>query len=173
MTFKGPDQILAADPRFVKLVVRDELGIRDVDLTEHHRAIGTIDLLNEVPPDVRAVFDRARNILLYAYFAYDLLVVGEAQAFAAFELALKHRLANNPVKGKETLRNLVDRAREAGILPLADVVSGAWMDSIEAIIHMRNALAHGTSDIHSPGMALDVLEACAREIDRLFLPSAP
>jgi hypothetical protein len=42
------------------------------------------------------------------------------------------------------------------------------MDPIEAIIHLRNALAHGTSDIHSPGMAMDVLEACAREIDRLF-----
>lgn len=173
MTFKKPDQLLTADPRFATLVVSDERGVRAVDLAEHYRAIGTVDLLNAVPPDVRAVFDRARNILLYAYFAYDLLVVGEAQAFAAFELALKHRLAGNPVKGKETLRNLVDRARKVGILPPAEVASGAWMDPIEAIIHMRNALAHGTSEIHSPGMALDMLEACAREIDQLFLPPTP
>lgn len=119
------------------------------------------------------MFDRARNILLYANFAYGLLVVGEAQAFAALELALKHRLAGNPVKGRETLRNLVDRARKVGILPPADVASGARMDPIEAIIHMRNALAHGTSEIHTPGMALDMLEACAREIDQLFPPPAP
>lgn len=172
MTFKKSGELLAADPRFATLVVVDEGGTRPVDLTEHHRAIGTVDLLNEIPADVRAVFDRARNVLLYAYFAYDLLVVGEAQAFAAFELALKHRLASNPMKGKETLRNLVDRARKAGILQPAEVASGPWMDPIEAIIHMRNALAHGTSDIHSPGMALDVLEACAREIDQLFPPLA-
>lgn len=103
MTFKKPDQLLTADPHFATLVVSDERGVRAVDLAEHYRAIGTVDLLNAVPPDVRAVFDRARKILLYAYFAYDLLVVREAQAFAAFELALKHRLAGNPVKGKETL----------------------------------------------------------------------
>ena len=144
-----------------------------MDLAEHHRAIGNVDLLNIVPPDVRAVFDRARNILLHAYFAYDVLVVGEAQAFAAFELALKHRLAGNLVKGKETLRNLVDRARKAGIFPSVEAAPSTWMDPIEAIIHMRNALAHGTSEIHSPGMALSVLEACAREIDQLFPPPAP
>ncbi|MDR7155811.1 hypothetical protein J2W40_002647 [Sphingobium xenophagum] len=173
MTFKKPDQLLTADPRFATLVVSDERGVRAVDLAEHHRAIANVNLLNVVPPEVRTVFDRARNTLLYAYFAYDLLVVGEAQAFAAFELALKYRLAGNSVKGKETLRNLVDRARKAGILPPADVASGAWMDPIEAIIHMRNVLAHGTSEIHSPGMALDMLEACARKIDQLFPPSTP
>ena len=69
------------------------------------------------------MFDRARNILLYANFAYGLLVVGEAQAFAALELALKHRLAGNPVKGRETLRNLVDRARKAA----AGKRGGHWL----------------------------------------------
>lgn len=171
MTFKAPDQILAADPRFATLVVSDDQGIRAVDLVEHHRAIGTVDLLNEVPPPIRAAFDRARNILLYAYFAYDLLVVGESQALASFELALKHRLASYPVKGKETLRNLIDRGRKHGILPPIQVAAGALMDPLEAMVHIRNALAHGTDDVHSPGMTMDVLEACAREIDQLFLPA--
>jgi hypothetical protein len=30
--------------------------------------------------------------MVYAFFDYDLFVVGEVQAFGAFELALKHRL---------------------------------------------------------------------------------
>ena len=170
MTFKAADEILSADPRFAMLVVGDERGARAVDLVEHHRAIGALDLLNDVPPPVRSAFDRARNILLYAYFAYDLLVVGEAQALASFELALKHRLASHPVKGKETLRNLVDRGRKHGILPLVHIDPGALMDPLEAMVQIRNTLAHGTDDVHSPGMALDVLQACAREIDRLFPP---
>jgi hypothetical protein len=168
MAFKTRDQILEADPRFASLAVIDEDGVRAMDVTEHHRAIETVSLLGEAPPDVRAAFDRGRNILLYAYFAYDLLVVGESQALAAFELALKHRLAGYPVKGKETLRNLVDRARKHGVLPAAQPFGGMLMDPLEAMIHMRNALAHGTTDVHSPGMAMDVLEACAREIDGLF-----
>lgn len=172
MTFKEFDHIFKVDSRFAALVVSDEQGTRAVNLTEHHRIIQSVDLINEAPPDVRAAFDRGRNILLYAYFSYELLVVGEAQAFAAFEIALKHRLASHPVGGQQTLRNLVDRARRVGILPRAQVISGGSMDPIEAIIHMRNALAHGTADIHSPGMALDVFQACAQQIDRLFSKSA-
>lgn len=168
MTFKPRDQILEADPRFASLAVIDDAGARVMDITDHHRAIGSVSLLGEAPLDVRAAFDRGRNILLYAYFAYDLLVVGESQALAAFEFALKHRLAGHPVKGMETLRNLVDRARKHGILSAPQPSGGMFMDPVEAMIHMRNALAHGTADIHSPGMAMDVLEACAREIDSLF-----
>lgn len=172
MTFKAWDQVLKADPRFASLSVIDKDGVRVMDIAAHHQAIGMVSLLGEAPLDVCAAFDRARNILLYAYFAYDLLVVGENQALAAFELALKHRLAGYPVKGKETLRNLVDRARKHGILPAAQPSGGMFMDPVEAMIHMRNALAHGTADIHSPGMTMDVLEACAREIDSLFPPAA-
>jgi len=170
--FKALGQILLADPRFASLAVSDGNGVRSMDLAEHHRAIAMAGPQGGAPLDVRAAFDRARNILLYAYFAYDLLVVGESQALAAFELALKHRLAGHPVKGKETLRNLVDRARKLGILPAAQPSGGMFMDPVEAMIHMRNALAHGSADIHSPGMAMDVLEACAREIDSLFPPAA-
>lgn len=167
MTFKGPSQILVADPRFASLYVSDERSTRAVDIAEHHRAIATVDLANEVPPEVRAAFDRARNVLLYSYFDYDLLVVGEAQAFAAVELALRQRLAGHPVKGKESLRNLIDRARKLGFLPPPQVSPGS-IDPLEAIVHLRNVHAHGTTDVHSPGMAMQVLEMCAREIDRLF-----
>jgi hypothetical protein len=121
VTFKAPDEILSADPRFSSLFMCDERGVRPMDIFAHHRGIEAVDLSGAAPQEVRTAFDRARNILLYAYFAYDLLVVGETQAFSAFELALKHRLARNPVKGKETLRNLIDRARKVGILPPAQV----------------------------------------------------
>ena len=170
--FKARDQILLADPRFASLAVGNTNGTRLMDIVEHHRAIGTVEPQGSAPPDVRAAFDRTRNILLYTYFAYDLLVVGESQALAAFELALKHRLAPYPVRGKETLRNLVNRARKLAILPIARAPGGMFMDPIEAMIHMRNALAHGTVDVHTPGMAMDVLEACARAIDFLFPPLA-
>jgi hypothetical protein len=42
------------------------------------------------------------------------------------------------------------------------------MDPIEALIALRNGLSHGTAEIHSPGMALAVVEACARAIDDVY-----
>jgi hypothetical protein len=36
------------------------------------------------------------------------------------------------------------------------------------MIALHNSLAHGPSDIHSPGMATQVLEVCAWGIDTVF-----
>ena len=115
---------------------------------------------------------RARNTLIYAFFDYDLFVVGEVQAFGAFELALKHRLNGHGGASRGTLRNLVDRARKGSFLPGLTPGANALSDPIEALIALRNGLSHGTSDIHSPAMALDVVETCAFWITHLH-PSPP
>lgn len=98
--------------------------------------------------------------MIYAFFDYDLFVVGEVQAFGAFELALKFRLNGHGGDARGTLLNLVDRARKAGTLPLL-VQNTPMSDPIEALIALRNGLSHGTSDIHTPGMALNILASCA------------
>lgn len=137
-------------------------------LADHHGAIADISLSDAVPGEVGAAFDRARNTVIYAFFDYDLFVVGEVQAFGAFELALKHRLNGHGGAARGTLRNLVDRARKAGILPALVPGPTVVSDPIEALIALRNGLSHGTSDIHSPGMALEVVAACASWIDHEF-----
>ena len=38
----------------------------------------------------------------------------------------------------------------------------------EALIALRNGLSHGSVEIHSPGMALGLVEACARATDDVF-----
>ncbi|WP_027054702.1 hypothetical protein [Mesorhizobium erdmanii] len=168
MAFKTADQILNADPRFGNLVVADAAGVRQLTLADHHATIENISLKSQVPAAVMAAFDRARNILLYAWFDYDLLVVGESQAFGAFEFALKHQLnaVGRPDRGG--LGQLIDQARKHGILPTATTVAAGQMDPIDALRHMRNSLAHGTSDIHTPAMALDVAIFCASAIDFVF-----
>lgn len=170
MTFKMPDQILQADSRFADMSVVDHAGVRAMTLNDHHATIATIELAGTPPPEVGAAFDRARNVLLYAWFDYDLLVVGEAQAFAAFELALRQSLAAFPVAKPGTLRNLVDRARKHGVLGAPTAHPSGLLDPVEAIIHLRNALAHGSTDVHTPAIALDLLQACAEEIDLLYPP---
>lgn len=172
MTFKARDKILTADPRFAPTYTAGGQALWPADIVDLHSALAEIDLVGAAPPEVRSAFDRARNVMLYAYFDYDLLVTGESQAYAAFELALKHRLAAHPGKPAKMLRPLVKRAREVGVLPAEQIEPGAFMDRYDAIIGMRNDLAHGTTDVHTPAMALQVLEICATEIDNLFPQSA-
>jgi hypothetical protein len=109
-------------------------------------------------------------MIIYAFFDYDLFVVGEVQAFGAFELALKHRLNGHGGAARGTLRNLVDRARKIGVLPPLACGTNASSDPIEALIALRNGLSHGTSDIHSPAMALEVMGACASWINHVYPP---
>jgi len=168
MTFKTVEKILQPDPRFADLCVVENGMARRMTLADHRGALADISLAGVAPADVVAAFDRARNIIIYAFFDYDLFVVGEVQAFGAFELALKHRLNGHGGAARGTLRNLVDRARKACILPALVPGPTVVSDPIEALIALRNGLSHGTSDIHSPGMALEVVAACASWIDHVF-----
>ncbi|PHY13920.1 hypothetical protein CSW58_02665 [Caulobacter sp. B11] len=168
MAYKSADEILKPDSRFDNLCVVEAEGVRFMTLADHHRMIGEVALSGSAPTEVRDAYDRARNAMLYAFFDYDLLVIGEVQAFGAFELALKHRLNGHGMEAKGTLRNLVDRARKAGIFPKLAPDVPIFADRVEAMIMLRNGLAHGNSQIHSPGMALQVLEICAWGIDTAF-----
>jgi hypothetical protein len=170
MAFRSVDEILKPDVRFADLYVVENGAARLMDLPDHHATIADVSLVGTAPQEVRDAFDRARSALVYAYFNYDLLVVGEIQSFGAFELALKHRLNGHGGASKGTLRNLVDRARKAGIFPPKSPAGQEFSDPIEALIALRNGMSHGTSEIHSPGMALTVLDSCARAIDTVYPP---
>lgn len=108
--------------------------------------------------------------MLYAFFDYDLFVVGEVQAVGAFELALKHQLNGHGGRSRGTLRNLVDQARKKGLLPREFSWGQAHLDAFDTLIEIRNGLAHRTSDVHTPGMALPILETCAHWIDHIYPP---
>lgn len=168
MAFKSLDTVLQPDPRFVGLCVVENGMARQITLADHHTCLAEIQLNGAVPVDVTAAFDRARNAIVYAFFIYDLLVVGEVQALGALELALKFRMNGHGGSARGTLRNLVDRARKAGVLPQAAPGNLPLNDPIEALVALRNGLSHGSADIHSPGMAMGILEACSQWIDHVF-----
>ncbi|HET6182404.1 MAG TPA: hypothetical protein VFA03_02265 [Acetobacteraceae bacterium] len=168
MPFKPFDDILTPDPRFADRCVVEGGTARRMTLADRHRTIAGINLSDAVPKEVDAAFDRVRNTVIYAFFDYDLFVVGEVQAFGAFELALKHRLNGHGGTARGTLCSLVDRARKGGHLPTLTSGANPLSDPIETLIALRNGLSHGTSDVHSPGMALEVVGACAFWISHLY-----
>lgn len=163
MAFKSVDQILEADARYAGLAIVDRDGVHRIDLAAHHAAVAHVALHGAAPSEVRDAFDRARNLVLYAYFDYDLLVNAEIQALGAVELALRLRLAG---QSSDTLHNLVERARKHAIFPKWSRAQP--IDRAQSLVAMRNGLSHGTTDIHTPGMTIIVLEGCAWAIDCAF-----
>lgn len=157
--FKPLDEVLQPDPRYDNQVVREEDGrLRTIALADHHALIAAIDLPATAPPEVLSIFNRARHVLLYAWFDYELTPVAEQQALAALEVALRQRLAMDT-----SFRGLLERAVKDQLLPehLGPVPLP------EAITAQRNALAHGSANFAGPGPALEILRICADLIGAL------
>src|SRR5437879_5646842 len=87
--FKLEAEILVPDRRFAALHNVNASGVSQITINDHYRHIDGISINPVAPLEIRASFDRARNVFLYAWFCYELLVVSELQAFGALELALK------------------------------------------------------------------------------------
>ncbi|PUA29892.1 MAG: hypothetical protein B0W54_04935 [Cellvibrio sp. 79] len=75
---KPIDQVLVADPRS-----------KGFELAEWHSRIAEIVLVETTPIEVRQIFENAKNIVLYAYFAYRLHQPAEILGYTALEKALK------------------------------------------------------------------------------------
>lgn len=75
---KSLDQIHIADPR------NDH-----IELVAWHARITEITLVESTPKDVKQLFENAKNIALYAYFAYRLHQAAETIGYSALEKALK------------------------------------------------------------------------------------
>tara|TARA_B100002003_G_C14131931_1_gene544376 strand:+ start:744 stop:1517 length:774 start_codon:yes stop_codon:yes gene_type:complete len=75
---KAIDQVLVVD-----------LRNKDIDLTEWHSSIADIMLVDAAPIEVKQLFENAKNVALYTYFAYRLHQSAEAIGYTALEKALK------------------------------------------------------------------------------------
>jgi hypothetical protein len=85
-------EIFTPDPRSIGFAVVTDQTVRKISIADHHREIDATYPVGNIPTEVATVFDGARNKMLFAFFEYELWLVGELQAFGAFELAIKFRL---------------------------------------------------------------------------------
>ncbi|MDH5414290.1 MAG: hypothetical protein OEW87_09140 [Flavobacteriaceae bacterium] len=79
---KSPDQIYEPD---------DRQKYFSGTLAERHAYLASIVLNKSVPMDVKQLFETAKNLSLYSWFAYRFHQVSELIAFSALEMALRVR----------------------------------------------------------------------------------
>ena len=75
---KPIDQVLDADPRN-----------KSIELADWHSRVANIVLIETTPIEVKQLFENAKNVALYSYFAYRLHQPAEAIGYIALEKALK------------------------------------------------------------------------------------
>jgi hypothetical protein len=79
---KAVSEIYQPDPRQPNLVG---------DLSDNHAALSEIVLHDQVPANVRQLFETAKNVSLYSWFVYRFHQVAEGVAYSALEMALRER----------------------------------------------------------------------------------
>lgn len=105
---KTLDKILVVDPRN-----------RNIAMESWHAQIAEITLTDATPNDVKQIFENAKNIALYAYFAYNLHQPAELISYSALEKALKAKFEQEKEhilfqRTPKTLEQYMDLALEQG-----------------------------------------------------------
>jgi len=81
---KPLDSVMRPDPRCEYIVGT---------LEGTHDELAAIELSSNVPSDVRQLFETAKNVSLYSWFAFRLHPVAESVAFQALDMGLRARCA--------------------------------------------------------------------------------
>jgi hypothetical protein len=185
------DELLVPDPIWANNVVQDREGWRSETLADVFAEVQELALDETAPSSVREVFDTARNLLIYSWYAHRFLPVAQMQAIAALELALRVRLgvdagAKHPPTLQPLLARAVDEALVVGDrmrhfarrkrlaadpamarLSLQSETSHDFLLVLcGSIPKLRNLLAHGDAYL-SPFASLTV-EFCCDLINQIF-----
>lgn len=93
-----------------------------LSLDEHHEWIALFKLADAVPQVIRVHFETAKNLWLYAWFAYRFHPVAEGHALATLEFALRERLfeddraTGKPARSFRGLHALLNAAIVEGLV---------------------------------------------------------
>ncbi len=97
----------------------------------------TIDLSDQVPEDIVAMFKVSRGVLLYGYFFYPLYALGQDQLWRVCEVALneKFKQLEGP-RGRKTFVDKIKWMKSEGLFSEEQVV---WWTAVK---DLRNSASH-------------------------------
>lgn len=138
------EELLEPDARSAEGIVfqPQPVGVRAKTISDHHATIAAISLGTSVPEKVRIQYDTARNLYLYAWFAFRFYPVAEHHVLTCLELGLRDRfgtewLEAQPKKKRPTMSALLKYAHEQG--HLQNQHFSAWNKSARA--HAKNRIS--------------------------------
>lgn len=159
-------KILKKDPTFdsfVKIVNGKVMPITLDDLQQH---ITNIRLTQNVPKDVKEIFEISRKLYLFGYFYYRFFTVSQHYAFLALESALRNKHQELLNKDERGLKKVIDVLTQRGIIPKKEKFL------YDAGRQLRNTLSHLTqTKVFMPSAS--ILSTVAEQINKIYEPSRP
>jgi len=159
-TWLKPDRISTSF-----LLVSPETGVDDIKKGEMYLDMILQPHLNEeVPFEVRKLYEVARGALVYGYFFYPLYTLACEQLFRVGEAAIMLRCKIiSPRLAKRTFEKKIEFLFKQGILN--DIEKWRW----HALRELRNISSHPVDQsIYPPGPVIGILAHVAEDINILF-----
>ena len=121
-----------------------------------------------VPENIRRMFEIARGTMLYGWYYYPLLAVGQDQCFRVLEAAARTAYAQLSGLTVEVAGNLPYHAVLKRLV-IAKAISSSDSDRWEIAREIRNTGAHATgASIFPPGPVVSDMRVVVDQINMLF-----
>ena len=159
-TWLKPDRISTSF-----LVVSPEKGVDDIKKGEMYLTMILQPHLNEdIPIEVKKLYEVARGALVYGYFFYPLYSLACEQLFRVGEAAIIFRCKTfSPRLAKRTFKEKIEFLFKKGILN--ELEKQRW----HALRDLRNITSHPVDQsIYAPGEVIGILAQMAEDINTLL-----
>jgi len=157
-------EIVKKDKIFSSFVKVDKSGkSREITIEDLQKAICGIQLIPNVPEEVKKVFNAAKKLHIFGYFEYYFFTISQHYVFLALESALRNRY--NEIYGKPKkfirLNTIIEKLVGKGIIPKGETKAYDYGR------YFRNVLSHLTEpSIMLPSSV--TLERVAYQINQIY-----
>ena len=155
-------ELLKKDKIFSSFVKVDKHGkSREITIEDLQKAICGIQLIPNVPEEVKKVFNAAKRLHIFGYFEHYFFTISQHYTFLALESALKNRYNEIYSKPNNNLKDIIKILVKKGIIPKGEA------KIYDAGRELRNALSHLTNpSIMTPSSS--ILERVAQQINQIY-----
>lgn len=151
--------------------------VRPLEQRDRYEAIADLRLVSRVPEQVRAHYDTARNLYLYAWHVYRFHVVAEHQALASLEMALRLTLGQRAIVDGEgafvhssTQGSKKRSSRPAGLSQLMSMAARLGIITNDGLTRR----AQWAQRLAEERRSIDQIQFMERNgLDRMDLPDTP
>ena len=120
-------------------------------------------LSDEVPIEIRGLFEVARGAMVYAYYFYPLYTLAMEQLFRVGEAALLAKLHEIDPSGKR-----IGFSEAIGLLAEKGILDESTSKRMHAMRTLRNSASHpDRQSIFPPGCSIGAMERVAEDINAL------
>lgn len=194
---KALNEIFAPDSRNLLYVKIQKGRAERIELKDRYNLISQIVLIPSVPDKVKNYFEVLKNVCVYGWFYYPLYTTAYGLSLMGIEMALRERFIKEDPHRKWPFKELLKRAVKIGLIKASRFshIKVQWEESkklekqtgglfralpesekycevlIETIPSLRNAFAHPTELLLSPGQAIFGIKIAVELINQLFVES--